>query len=168
MEDELLEPEIVNSRVVKYYKDNNELLTPEQIKRLNGMGYDDKTIYYSTYDQIKQMRQLLEEAAIKDSINLAIQSKQLSHLSNIETIAADHRNIVADDIVRRHKEQCDKEIWAAERMANQAKFRFWFVLIFGYLMIGTFSLAWYVPLHHDGAAGIEAMKIIFPLFNLIP
>lgn len=157
-----------NTKVIKYYDSYDEILSADDIKRLHAMGYDHKTIFYSSFDQIKQMKRLLEDAAIKDTYNLAMQAKQIKVLTNIETISADHRNIVADDIVRRHKAQCDQDVWAAERMARQAQFRFWFTLIFGYLMFSALCLGYYMPLQNEGACGIKTMKIIFPLFNLLP
>jgi hypothetical protein len=153
------------------YKEPVELLTKAQIEQLKNLGYDMKTIYYSTYEEIRKIRLKLEQMELNRKLDAAI-ADSLEEIEGCERAnleaTEDMRDMMADDIVRKHAERCDAEARRYEYNGPSI----WFKLALMYVLMATTPTAMFLAQHSDPSYGREGIfffyvRIFCPYLNLI-
>jgi len=116
-----LVPEVLEVR----YQEPVELLTKEQIKKLADLGYDMKKIYYSTYEEIREIRYKLEQMEMKQKFDLVMaQRLQEIQRANLD-VNTDMRNMMADEIIRTNQWRNDEIV----RRYQTPTIPFWYYII---------------------------------------
>ena len=164
-DDDLIIPEILNE---VRYKEPVELLTPEQIRKLESEGYDMKRIFYSSYEEIRRIRLRLEKQEADRLYQIAYQQQLLEIQKQSLTVTEDLRDITADEVVRTNQWRND-EI-ARRYQSNEPSLLFKLVVFYFVLM--SFPVILYLSTSHLEPSNHNkfhtVMEWIFPILNFIP